>query len=78
MLAFDEEVITTDKLACPIPDAKQEICFVAFLDLGLNWKHPILHKTVEMLSLPDDRMYSCEYCANPATVSFEQFNYVVA
>ena len=81
VIAFDEEVITTDKLHVPHPLMQnRKFVLLPFLDLGLNWEHPILHKSVaEMLeSTPDQSICTVvNTVPNPLSdISFEQFNYV--
>jgi deoxyguanosine kinase len=81
VIAFDEEVIISDKLKVPHPLMQnRKFVLLPFLDLGINWKHPLLHKTVaELLELTPDES-SCKVVSilsNPlGDMSFEQFNYV--
>lgn len=81
IIAFDEEVITSNKLKVPHPLMQnRKFVLLPFLDLGINWKHPLLHKTVpELLELTPDES-SCTVVSileNPlGDMSFEQFNYV--
>jgi 2-amino-4-hydroxy-6-hydroxymethyldihydropteridine diphosphokinase len=81
VIAFDEEVITSDKLQVPHPLMQnRKFVLMPFLDLETNWKHPVLNKTVgELLELTPDKS-SCTVVSsldNPlGNMSFEQFNYV--
>lgn len=81
VIAFDEEVIATDKLNVPHPLMQnRKFVLLPFRDLTLNWKHPVLHKTIAELleSTPDESVCTiAAEVANPLqTISFEQFNYV--
>jgi 2-amino-4-hydroxy-6-hydroxymethyldihydropteridine diphosphokinase len=81
LIAFDEEVIETDKLKVPHPLMEnRKFVLLPFRDLELNWKHPVLHKTiVELLEItPDESICKIvREVENPLhDVSFEQFNYV--
>ena len=81
VIAFDEEVIETDKLKVPHPLMQnRKFVLLPFRDLDLNWKHPVLHKTiVELLEMTSDESV-CKVVGqidNPLhDISFEQFNYV--
>lgn len=81
VIAFDEEVIATDKLNVPHPLMQnRKFVLLPFRDLALNWNHPVLHKTITELleSTPDESVCTiAAEVANPLqTISFEQFNYV--
>lgn len=81
VITFDEEVIATDKLNVPHPLMQnRKFVLLPFRDLALNWKHPVLHKTIAELleSTPDESVCTiAAEVANPLqTISFEQFNYV--
>jgi 7,8-dihydro-6-hydroxymethylpterin-pyrophosphokinase len=80
VIAFDEEVITSDKLQVPHPLMQnRKFVLMPFLDLETNWKHPVLNKTVgELLELTPDKS-SCtvvSFRQSARDMSFEQFNYV--
>ena len=81
VISFDEDVIATDKLNVPHPLMQnRKFVLLPFRDLGLNWKHPSLHKTVsELLEItPDESVCKVvSESANPLhDISFDQFNYV--
>lgn len=81
VIAFNEEIITTDKLQVPHPIMQnRKFVLLPVHDLGTNWKHPVLHKTIaELLELTPDKS-DCKVVSrleNPlGNMSFEQFNYV--
>ena len=81
IIDFNEEIIATDKLQVPHPLMQnRKFVLLPFLDLEVNWKHPVLHKTAaELLELSPDES-NCKVIGdleNPlGNMSFDQFNYV--
>ncbi|RTY93006.1 2-amino-4-hydroxy-6-hydroxymethyldihydropteridine diphosphokinase [Flavobacterium sp. RSP46] len=81
MIAFDSEVITTEKLQIPHPLMQnRNFVLLPVQDLNLDWKHPILQKNIsELLALsPDESVCTVvQNLVNPLQdVPLEQFNYV--
>ncbi|RTY71411.1 2-amino-4-hydroxy-6-hydroxymethyldihydropteridine diphosphokinase [Flavobacterium sp. LB2P53] len=81
MIAFDSEVITTEKLQIPHPLMQnRNFVLLPVQDLNLDWKHPILQKNIsELLALsPDESVCTVvQNLVNPLqNVPLEQFNYV--
>jgi 2-amino-4-hydroxy-6-hydroxymethyldihydropteridine diphosphokinase len=81
LIAFDEEIIETEKLQVPHP-LMQERKFVLLpvQDLNLDWKHPILNKTISELIENTSDESDCKVVANLESplqcIAFEKFNYV--
>ena len=81
LIAFNEEIIDTDKLQVPHPLMQnRKFVLLPMLDLNLNWIHPILHKKVpELLEIsPDESVCSMvQKLENPLdSIPLEQFNYI--
>jgi 2-amino-4-hydroxy-6-hydroxymethyldihydropteridine diphosphokinase len=81
IIAFDEEIIATENLQIPHP-LLQERKFVLqpMLDLGLNWEHPILKKSVvQLLAQTEDvsELLAVHSITAPIErLALEQFNYI--
>ena len=55
IIAFDEEIIETDNLQIPHPLLQnRKFVLQPMLDLGLNWEHPMLKKSVAQLLVQTD------------------------
>src|SRR4051812_7316366 len=57
LIVFDNEIIESEKLTVPHPLMQnRNFVLLPMQDLKLDWKHPILHKTISELSAitPDD------------------------
>ncbi|MBC5837201.1 2-amino-4-hydroxy-6-hydroxymethyldihydropteridine diphosphokinase [Flavobacterium muglaense] len=81
LIAFDDEVIATEKLKIPHPLMQnRKFVLLPVQDLGLNWEHPVFKKSVAQLieeCVDDSNCVAVHELENPlATISFEQFNYV--
>jgi 2-amino-4-hydroxy-6-hydroxymethyldihydropteridine diphosphokinase len=81
VIAFDQEVIDTHKLQVPHPLMQnRKFVLLPFRDLGIQWQHPVLHKSVEELLDKTTDESICTVVANLenplACISFDQFNYV--
>ena len=81
LIAFDEEIIESDKLQIPHPLMQnRNFVLLPILDLKLDWKHPVLKKTIKELldASPDGSV--CKVVQNLssplANLDLEQFNYV--
>ena len=81
LIAFDDEVIATEKLQ--IPHAlmqNRKFVLLPFQDLDLHWEHPILKKSIALLlqeSLDDSSCEVVHNLENPLDrIALEQFNYV--
>lgn len=57
MIAFDEEIIASEKLKVPHPEMQNRLfVLLPMKDLNLDWRHPILQKYLhEMLVLSEDK-----------------------
>ena len=81
LIAFDLAIIETKKLQIPHPLMQnRKFVLLPIQDLNLDWKHPILKKTIsELLEVSPDQSV-CEVVhdlENPLqSIALEQFNYV--
>ena len=81
IIAFDEEIIETENLQIPHP-LLQDRKFVLqpMLDLGLNWEHPTLKKSiVQLLVQTDDEseIKAVHTIVSPIEkLALQQFNYI--
>ncbi|MBO9586848.1 MAG: 2-amino-4-hydroxy-6-hydroxymethyldihydropteridine diphosphokinase [Flavobacterium sp.] len=81
LIAFDDEIIETEKLKVPHPLMQnRNFVLLPMQDLKLNWKHPILQKTIsELIAVtPDDSVCTVvQKLKSPiAEILLNQFNYV--
>ncbi|KAF2336094.1 2-amino-4-hydroxy-6-hydroxymethyldihydropteridine diphosphokinase [Flavobacterium nitrogenifigens] len=81
LIAFDTEIIDTEKLQVPHPLMQnRNFVLLPMQDLKLNWKHPILQKTVsELIAItPDDSVCTVvQDLKSPIReIPLNQFNYV--
>lgn len=81
LIAFDAEIIDTEKLQIPHPLMQnRNFVLLPMQDLKLNWKHPILQKTVsELIAITtDDSVCTIvQDLKSPiAEIPLNQFNYV--
>ena len=81
LIAFDAEIIDTEKLQVPHPLMQnRNFVLLPMQDLKLNWKHPILQKTVsELIAItPDDSVCTVvQDLKSPiGEIPLNQFNYV--
>ena len=81
LISFDEEIIESEKLQIPHPLMQnRKFVLLPIQDLNLDWKHPVLKKTIlELLeSCPDQSICKViQNLKNPLqSISLEQFNYV--
>jgi len=81
LIAFDNQIINTEKLQVPHPLMQnRNFVLLPMQDLRLNWKHPILQKTIpELIAItPDDSICTVvQDLKSPISeISLNQFNYV--
>ncbi len=81
LISFDEEIIDSEKLQIPHPLMQnRKFVLLPIQDLNLDWKHPILKKTISELleSSPDQSVCKViqELKSPLQSISLEQFNYV--
>jgi deoxyguanosine kinase len=81
LIAFDTEIIETEKLQIPHPLMQdRKFVLLPIRDLNLDWEHPVFKKSIATLlqDCPDDS--NCEvahHLESPLqNISLEQFNYV--
>jgi 2-amino-4-hydroxy-6-hydroxymethyldihydropteridine diphosphokinase len=81
LISFDEEIIDSEKLQIPHPLMQnRKFVLLPIQDLNLDWKHPVLKKTISELleSSPDQSVCKViqELKSPLQSISLEQFNYV--
>jgi 2-amino-4-hydroxy-6-hydroxymethyldihydropteridine diphosphokinase len=81
LIAFDEEIIESEKLQIPHPLMQdRKFVLLPMHDLNLDWKHPIFKKTIsELLEISPDQSLctAIEFLESPLqNIALEQFNYV--
>jgi len=81
LIVFEDEIIESDKLQVPHPLMQnRNFVLLPMQDLKLNWKHPVLHKTVsELIAItPDDSICTVvQDLKNPLDeIPLERFNYI--
>ena len=81
LIAFDNEIIDTEKLQVPHPLMQnRNFVLLPMQDLRLSWKHPILQKTIpELIAVtPDDSVCTVvQNLKSPiAQIPLNQFNYI--
>ncbi|AXB56561.1 2-amino-4-hydroxy-6-hydroxymethyldihydropteridine diphosphokinase [Flavobacterium fluviale] len=81
LIVFDNEIIDSEKLKIPHPLMQnRNFVLLPMQDLKLNWKHPILQKTItELIAVtPDDSVCTVvQDLENPLDdISLNQFNYI--
>ena len=81
LISFDEEIIDSEKLQIPHPLMQnRKFVLLPIQDLNLDWKHPVLKKTISELleSSPDQSVCKViQDLKSPLqSISLEQFNYV--
>jgi deoxyguanosine kinase len=81
LIVFDHEIIKSEKLEVPHPLMQnRKFVLLPMQDLKLDWKHPVLQKTIsELLSItPDDSLCTVvQDLKNPLQdIPLEKFNYI--
>ncbi|RUT69313.1 2-amino-4-hydroxy-6-hydroxymethyldihydropteridine diphosphokinase [Flavobacterium cupreum] len=81
LIVFDHEVIKSEKLEVPHPLMQnRKFVLLPMQDLKLDWKHPVLQKTIaELLAItPDDSLCTVvQDLKNPLQdIPLEKFNYI--
>jgi 2-amino-4-hydroxy-6-hydroxymethyldihydropteridine diphosphokinase len=81
LIAYDEEIIDTEKLQVPHPLMQnRRFVLLPMQDLNLNWEHPVFQKKIfELLEISPDKSV-CTFVQkleNPLDeIPLEQFNYI--
>ena len=81
IIAFDEEIISTENLQVPHPLMQnRKFVLQPMMDLGLNWEHPILKKSVSQLLLQTEdisEIKAVHSIISPIEkLQLQQFNYI--
>lgn len=81
IIAFDEEIIATENLQIPHPLLQnRKFVLQPMLDLGLNWEHPTLKKSVAQLLVQTDDVSEIKVVHTVASpiekLALQQFNYI--
>ena len=81
IIAFDEEIISTETLQVPHPLMQnRKFVLQPMLDLGLNWEHPILKKTISQLLAQTEDESKIKIVASLVSpiekLELQQFNYI--
>lgn len=81
LIVFDNEIIESEKLTVPHPLMQnRNFVLLPMQDLKLDWKHPILHKTIsELIAItPDDSVCTVvQDLKSPLReIPLENFNYI--
>ena len=81
LIVFDDEIINSEKLQVPHPLMQnRNFVLLPMQDLKLNWKHPVLQKTIsELLAItPDESVCTVvQNLENPLEgIPLNQFNYI--
>jgi 2-amino-4-hydroxy-6-hydroxymethyldihydropteridine diphosphokinase len=81
VIAFDEDIIASDKLKVPHPEMQNRMfVLLPMRDLNLDWRHPILQKYLhELLMLSEDKS-ACKVVqkleAPLSEIRLDNFNYI--
>jgi deoxyguanosine kinase len=81
LIAYDEEIIDSEKLQVPHPLMQdRKFVLLPIQDLNLDWKHPVLKKSIsELVDISSDHSVceAIETVKSPLqSIALEQFNYV--
>src|SRR3970040_126964 len=81
LIAFDSEIIETEKLQIPHPLMQdRNFVLLPIQDLNLDWEHPVLKKSISTLlqdCQDDGNCVVAHHLESPLqNISLEQFNYV--
>jgi deoxyadenosine/deoxycytidine kinase len=81
VIAFDEEIIATDKLQVPHPQMQNRLfVLLPMKDLNLDWRHPILQKYLHELLIISEDKSNCKFIQNLETpinkLKLDHFNYI--
>lgn len=81
LIVFDDEIIDSEKLQVPHPLMQnRKFVMLPMQDLKLNWKHPVLQKSIsELIAVtPDDSVCTVvQELKNPLQeIPLEKFNYI--
>jgi 2-amino-4-hydroxy-6-hydroxymethyldihydropteridine diphosphokinase len=81
LIAYDEEIIASDKLQVPHPEMQNRLFVLAPMqDLNIDWRHPILQKYLhELIALSEDKS-NCKVIHQLETpiaqIKLDHFNYI--
>ncbi len=81
VIAYDEEIIASEKLQVPHPEMQNRLfVLLPMRDLNLDWRHPILQKYLhELLVLSEDKS-NCKIVQNLeapiSKIKLDHFNYI--
>ncbi|MDR7371862.1 2-amino-4-hydroxy-6-hydroxymethyldihydropteridine diphosphokinase [Flavobacterium aquidurense] len=81
LIVFDDEIIDSEKLQIPHPLMQnRKFVLLPMLDLKLNWKHPVIQKSIaELIAVtPDESVCTAvKDLKNPLEeIPLEKFNYI--
>ncbi len=81
VIAFDEEIIATDKLQVPHPEMQNRLfVLLPMKDLNLDWRHPILQKYLHELLIISEDKSNCKFIQNLEipihNLKLDHFNYI--
>lgn len=81
IIAFDEEIISTETLQVPHPLMQnRKFVLQPMMDLGLNWEHPLLKKSVSQLLVQTEdtsEIKAVQSIISPIErLQLQQFNYI--
>ena len=81
VIAFDEEIIASEKLQVPHPEMQNRLfVLLPMRDLHLDWRHPILQKYLHELVLLSEDKSNCKFVQNLdialSEIKLDHFNYI--
>lgn len=81
VIAYDEEIISTEKLQVPHPEMQNRLfVLLPMRDLNLDWRHPILQKYLHELLLLSEDKSNCKVVQNLEApiekISWDKFKYI--
>ncbi len=81
VIAYDEEIIATEKLKVPHPEMHNRLfVLLPMLDLNLDWRHPIYQKYPQELLLVAQDKSNCKVIQKLASpienINLSKFNYI--
>ncbi len=81
VIAFDEDIIATEKLQVPHPEMQNRLfVLLPMQDLQLDWRHPILQKYLHELLLLSEDKSNCKLVDNLilpiSKFQLDSFNYI--
>ena len=81
VIAFDEDIIASDKLKVPHPEMQNRMfVLLPMRDLNLDWRHPILQKYLHELVMLSEDKSACKMVqklkAPLSEIRLDNFNYI--